>query len=90
MIESIPKIRRPILTLPSAIPRSQLTRLVLIAQELQHQGAEVAFAFQENNQILQHDNFPFFPVADAVVTDFSSNVFGTYTPSLSNNASTTD
>jgi UDP:flavonoid glycosyltransferase YjiC (YdhE family) len=68
--------------LPSAIARSHLTRLVLIALELQHQGAEVAFAFPENNQILQHYNFQFFPVADAVVTDFSSNVFDAYTPSL--------
>jgi hypothetical protein len=79
-----------ILAIASAIARSHLTRLVLIAQELQHQNAKVAFAFQENNQILQQDNFQFFPVADAVVTDFSSNVFATYTPSLSNNASTRD
>ena len=82
MIESIPKIPKRILMLPSAIARSHLTRLVLIALELQHQGAEVAFAFPENNQILQHYNFQFFPVADAVVTDFSSNVFDAYTPSL--------
>ena len=68
--------------LPSAIARSHLACLVLIALELQHQGAEVAFAFPENNQILQHYNFEFFPVADSVVTDLSSNVFDAYTPSL--------
>jgi MGT family glycosyltransferase len=59
-----------------------LTRLVLIALELKHQGAEVAFAFKENSQILEHYNFQVFPVLDAVVTDFSSNVFAAYTPTL--------
>lgn len=68
--------------LPSAIGRSHLTRLVLIALKLQHQGAEVAFAFEENSQILKHYQFHVFPVSDAVVTDFSSNVFAAYTPSL--------
>jgi MGT family glycosyltransferase len=82
MIDSIPKISNRFFLFPSAIARSHLTRLVLIAQELQHRGAEIAFGFPENNQILQHYNFQFFPVADAVVTDFSSNVFDAYTPSL--------
>lgn len=70
------------LLLPSAIGRSHLNRLVLIAQELQRRGAEIAFAFKENNQILKHYNFQFFPVSDAVVTNFSSNVFAAYTPAL--------
>jgi len=78
----VSKTDKRFLLIPSAIARSHLTRLVLIALELQHQGAEVAFGFPENNQILQHYNFQFFPVADAVVTDFSSNVFDAYTPSL--------
>ncbi|MFB2877368.1 glycosyltransferase [Floridanema aerugineum] len=82
MIERIPKIHNCFLFLPSAIALSHLTRLVLIAQELQQRGAEIAFVFPENNQILQHYNFQFFPVADAVITDFSSNVFAAYTPSL--------
>jgi UDP:flavonoid glycosyltransferase YjiC (YdhE family) len=52
--------------LPSAIGRSHLTRLVLIALELQRQGAKVAFAFKESNQILEHYQFQVFPVSDAV------------------------
>jgi MGT family glycosyltransferase len=68
--------------LPSAIGRSHLTCLVLIALELQHRGAEVAFAFKENSQILEHYQFQVFPVSDAVVTDFSSNAFAAYTSSL--------
>ncbi|HBY76359.1 MAG TPA: hypothetical protein DEG47_04980, partial [Cyanobacteria bacterium UBA11148] len=77
------KTNRPILIFPSAIGQSHLTRLVLIALELQRRGAEIAFAFKEpNNQILQHYKFSVFPVSDAVVTDFSSNVFAAYTPSL--------
>jgi MGT family glycosyltransferase len=71
-----------ILAIASAIGRSHLTRLVLIALELQRQGAKVAFAFKENNQILEHYQFQVFPVSDALVTDFSSNVFAAYTPSL--------
>jgi UDP:flavonoid glycosyltransferase YjiC (YdhE family) len=82
LIEKTPKNRSRLSMLPSVIARSHLTRLVLIALELQYQGAEVAFAFPENNQILQHYNFQFFPVADAVVTDFSSKVLDAYTPSL--------
>jgi len=82
MTENIPKICIRVLMLPSAIGRSHLTRLVLIALELERQGAEVAFAFKENNQILEHYQFQVFPVSDAVVTDFSSNVFAAYTPSL--------
>ncbi|MBW4606354.1 MAG: hypothetical protein KME22_03790 [Hassallia sp. WJT32-NPBG1] len=76
------KAQKCILMLPSAIGRSHLNRLVLIAQELQHQGAKIAFAFKEKNQILKHYNFQFFSVLDVVVTDFSSNVFAAYTPSL--------
>jgi MGT family glycosyltransferase len=82
MIENEFKIYKRLLMLPSAIGRSHLTRLVLIALELKHQGAEVAFAFKENSQILEHYNFQVFPVLDAVVTDFSSNVFAAYTPTL--------
>lgn len=82
MIENEFKIYKRLLMLPSAIGRSHLTRLVLIALELQRQGAEVAFAFKENNQILKHYQFQVFPVSDAVVTDFSSNVFAAYTSSL--------
>lgn len=82
MIKRIPKIHNRFLTLPSAIGRSHFNRLVLIAQELQRRGAEIAFAFKENNQILKHYQFQFFPVSDAVITDFSSNVFAAYTPSL--------
>ena len=76
------RICKRILINPSAVGRSHLTRLVLIALELQRQGAEVAFAFKENSQILEHYQFQVFPVSDAVVTDFSSNVFAAYTPSL--------
>jgi len=82
VIKRIPKIHNRFLTLPSAIGRSHFNRLVLIAQELQRRGAEIAFAFKENNQILKHYQFQFFPVSDAVITDFSSNVFAAYTPSL--------
>ena len=81
-MENIFKTYKRFLLLPSAIGRSHLTRLVLIALELQRQGAEVAFAFKENSQILEHYQFQVFPVSDAVVTDFSSNVFAAYTPSL--------
>ena len=66
VIKRISRTTKYFLLLPSAIARSHLTRLVLIALELKHQGAEVVFAFLENNQILQHYNFQFFPVADAV------------------------
>ncbi|MBW4599439.1 MAG: hypothetical protein KME29_07450 [Calothrix sp. FI2-JRJ7] len=82
MIENIFKTYNQFLLLPSAIGRSHFNRLVLIAQELQERGAEIAFAFRENNQILKHHNFEFFLVSDAVVTNFSSNVFAAYTPSL--------
>jgi MGT family glycosyltransferase len=82
MMENISKIYKRFLIIPGAIGRSHLTRLVLIALELQHRGTEVAFAFKENNQILEHYQFQVFPVSDAVVTDFSSNVFAAYTPSL--------
>ena len=82
MMENISKTYKRFLMLPSAIGRSHLTRLVLIALELQRQGAEVAFAFKENSQILEHYQFHVFPISDAVVTDFSSNVFAAYTPSL--------
>lgn len=82
MMENIFKTYKRFLLLPSAIGRSHLTRLVLIALELERQGAEVAFAFKENSQILEHYQFQVFPVSDAVVTDFSSNVFAAYTPSL--------
>ena len=70
------------LFLASALGISHLNRLVLIAQELQRQGAEIAFAFKEHNQILKHYNFQFFPISDAVITDFSSNIFAAYTPAL--------
>jgi UDP:flavonoid glycosyltransferase YjiC (YdhE family) len=66
MIKVKSKINQPFLMLPSAIGRSHLTRLVLIALELQRQGAKVAFAFKENNQILEHYQFQVFPVSDAV------------------------
>jgi UDP:flavonoid glycosyltransferase YjiC (YdhE family) len=82
MSENEFKIYKRLLMLPSAIGRSHLTRLVLIALELQHQGPEVAFAFKENNQILEHYQFQVFPVSDAVVKDYRSNVFAAYTPSL--------
>ena len=82
VLESIPRIPRRILMLPSAIGRSHLTRLVLIALELKQRGVEVAFAFKEKNKILEHYEFKVFPVSDAVVTDFSSNVFAAYTPSF--------
>ncbi|MEG4631104.1 hypothetical protein QUB56_16100 [Microcoleus sp. AR_TQ3_B6] len=42
LIEKTPKIRSRLLMLPSAIARSHLTRLILIALELQHQGGEDA------------------------------------------------
>ena len=76
------KDSKRILIIPSSIGLSHLTRLVLIALELQNNGAEIAFAFKENNQIFKHYDFQFFPVSDAVVTDFNSNVFATFTPSL--------
>lgn len=82
MIKVKSKINQRFLMLSSAIGRSHLTRLVLIALELKHRGAEVAFAFKENSQILEHYQFQVFPVSDAVVTDFSSNVFAAYTLSL--------
>jgi hypothetical protein len=46
------KARQRILMLSSAIGRSHLTRLVLIALELQHQGAEDAIR-PENCQFCQ-------------------------------------
>jgi len=52
-----------ILAIASAIGRSHLTRLVLIALELQHQGAEVAFAFKENSHILEYYQFQVFSVS---------------------------
>lgn len=75
-------VHKRYLMVPSAIGRAHLTRQVLIALELQHRGSQVAFACKENSQILEHYNFPIFPVSDAVVTDFTSNVFAAYTPSL--------
>jgi len=59
-------IKKRILCFACGIARSHLTRLVLIALELQRQGAKVAFAFKENNQILEHYQFQVFPVSDAV------------------------
>ena len=84
MIDTIAKkITKRFLFLPSAIGISHLNRPILIAQELQDRGAEIALAFQEpNHPILQHYKFLVFPVTDAIVTDFSSNIFSAYTPSL--------
>jgi hypothetical protein len=59
-------VHKRYLMLPSVLGLSHLTRLVLIALELQRQGAKVAFAFKENNQILEHYQFQVFPVSDAV------------------------
>lgn len=77
-----PKTDKRILIIPSSIGLSHLTRLVQIALELQNNGAEIAFAFKVNNQILKHYDFQFFPVSDVVVTDFNSNVFAAFTPFL--------
>lgn len=63
------------LMIPSAIGRSHLTRLVLIALQLKHRAAEVAFAFKENSQILEDYDSQVFRVLDAVFTDFSGNIF---------------
>ncbi|MEO1373923.1 MAG: nucleotide disphospho-sugar-binding domain-containing protein [Cyanobacteria bacterium J06635_10] len=81
-LKTSPKLDKRILIIPSSIGLSHLTRLILIALELQNNGAEIAFAFKENNQILKHYDFQFFPVSDAVITDFNSNVFAAFTPSL--------
>jgi MGT family glycosyltransferase len=70
------------LLIPSTIGQSHLNRIILIALDLERQCQKVAFVFRENLQILKHYNFQVFPVADAVITDFSSNVFATFTPSL--------
>jgi UDP:flavonoid glycosyltransferase YjiC (YdhE family) len=67
---------------PSAIAQSHLTRLILIAQELQKQGVEIAFAYPEKHPLLKQLNCPVFWVPDVVITDFSSNVFAAYTPVL--------
>ncbi|MBN2002449.1 MAG: hypothetical protein JXA21_03755 [Anaerolineae bacterium] len=72
-----------ILAIPSAIGLAHLTRLALIARELAQVGAEVAFAFRDpKNDILKRLNFPVLPVADAVVADFTANVYEAYDPPL--------
>ena len=72
-----------ILLFPSAIGRAHLNRLILIAQELQHQGIDIAFGFQNpNDSTLEEYNFAVFPIADATITDFSANVFAAFTPTL--------
>ncbi len=59
-----------IFAIASAIGRAHLLRLVLIARKLRCRGAEVAFAYKEQDEILKHDGFQVFPVAGVVVTDF--------------------
>jgi UDP:flavonoid glycosyltransferase YjiC (YdhE family) len=72
-----------ILAIPSAVGLAHLTRLALIARELAPVGAEVAFAYRDSqNGILKQLGFSVLPVADAVVTDFTSNVYAAYTPPL--------
>jgi MGT family glycosyltransferase len=71
-----------LLMLPNAIAQSHHTRLILIAQELQSRGVEVAFAYPEEHPLLKQHNFPVYQVPDAAITDFSSNVFAAYTPDL--------
>ena len=68
--------------LSGAVGQSHLTRLILIALELRDRGAEIAFAYPEEHRLLKQLNFQVFQVPDAVVTDFSSNVFAAYTPTL--------
>jgi MGT family glycosyltransferase len=72
-----------ILAIPSAVGLAHLTRLALIARELAPVGAEVAFAYRDpQNEILKRLDFPVLPVADAVVTDFTANVYAAYEPPL--------
>ncbi len=78
-MKNLHNTRKNILLIPSAIGLSHLTRLVLIALELKQQNAEVAFAFKDGNEILRRYGFKVFPVSDVVITDFSSNVFASYT-----------
>ncbi|HEY9608800.1 hypothetical protein, partial [Allocoleopsis sp.] len=62
-----------ILAIASAIGRAHLLRLVLIARELRRRGAEVAFAYKEQTEILKDGGFKVFPVAGVVVTDFTDS-----------------
>jgi hypothetical protein len=50
--------------------------------ELKQRGVEVAFAFKEKSKILEYYEFKVFFVSDAVIRDFSRNIFITYAPSL--------
>lgn len=72
--------------LPSAVGLSHLTRLLLIAQQLRKQAADVAFGYREPHPFLQQAEVKVFPVADVEITDFSSNIFTAYTPELINQA----
>jgi MGT family glycosyltransferase len=60
-----------------------LTRLVLMAQVLRERGAAVAFAYRDPQDVLlQRAGFRTFPVTDADVTDFQSNVYAAFSPDL--------
>jgi len=78
-----PLQNRRVLVIASAVGRSHLTRLILIARELKKLAAEVAFAYQNpQHELLLREGFSVYPVADAGVTDFSGNVYAAFDPSL--------
>ena len=78
MVES----RRRFLLVPSAVGRAHVTRLLLVARALRRQGAEVAFAFDADDPLLEREGFTVFRVPDVTVRDFSANVYAEYTPSF--------
>jgi UDP:flavonoid glycosyltransferase YjiC (YdhE family) len=71
-----------VLMLPSAIGLSHLTRLLTIAIRLRTDGVQVAFGYPKPHALLDGADFPRIPVADADTTDFSGNVFASYSEDL--------
>ncbi len=62
-----------ILAMPLEIGRAHMLRLVLIARELRRRGAEVAFTWKEQDEVLKHEGFQVFCVSGQDLNKFTED-----------------